>query len=581
MFDTNPKPPGRAGIAPGNEPQRPNEGDWMRVWYIEQIFDPDIHPVKDMPKYVVPYEGEIIIDRPNHRTWVVTHVDKNATWKSTLGPYFFVPEAVGPDYDLFPRHEYGFLQGELALMIDYSVRPPVARVDANATASNAAYGLLYLGNMIGSTGQVISASYSGQDLINDQIGVSPVVYDNLENKTVMGANSFSVKLNAAAMPNGTRCTLVYYDQGGNPIPPTYPVVVQHSAYLRDHQLSKKYVKSIELLSPWFTNSTKPNTMFIPINLALKSVEFRAKVHYSDGSSEEQPVNSFNGNNGFVLHGLDQYKPTTPGQTSDALVLTYVFKENEQAMIAQPGAPKHMSNVYEIVATPAEGAYGPRMYMIPYWDNGSGWKLRHFMTDLDRKYCRDVTAQVVLNEASAAFQGKKYGEEQPLIFNLNMRDVAAMYAPWAFVQETTVTLYNNNTADGRKWDTRHSYGKPPFSNMTVEYWDSTGKSVGRFGGIGSNDDFIAKGYNAIEPLMDPRTEVKPPVPTHFDLVRLDGSAVTAIPIANWGAPPLGNWSLAAGETLFIRWTRKDASGAELQLGVSAAVTKKIANPAGKK
>lgn len=582
MFDTKPNPPGRGGIAPGNEPQRPNEGDLKRVWYIEQIYDPDIHPVNDMPKYIVPYEGELIIDMANHRTWEVAHVDKNATWKSTLIPYWFQTEEPGPEYDLFPKHEYGFLQGELALAIDYSVRPPIARVDSNATAPNAAYALLYLGSLIGDKGQVISASYSGQDLINDQIGVSPVVIDNLENKTIMGANTFSVKLNSTAMPNGTRCTLVYYDQGGMPIPPTYAVTVQHCAYLRDHQLSKKYVKSVELISPWFTNSTKPNTMFIPINLALKAVEFRAKVHYSDGSSSEQPVNSFNGDNGFTLHGLDQYKPTTPGQLSEALVLTYVFKENEQAMIAQPGAPRHMSKAYEIVATPSEGAYGPRIYSYPYWDNAAGWKLRHFLTDLDRKYCRDVTDKVKLNEASPAFQGKKYGEEQPMIFNLNMRDVAAIYAPWAFVQHNTITLYNDSTTEGRKWDTRHSYDRTPFSNMTIEFWDNTGGgSAGRFAGVAGVDDFLNKGYWAFEPLMDPRTEVKGPTPTHFDLVRLDGSAVTNIPIANYLNPALGTWALAAGETLFIRWVRREASGAVLQLGVSAGVTKKIGNPAGKK
>lgn len=581
MFDTKPNPPGSGGIAPGNEPQRPNEGDWKRVWYIEQIYDPDVHPVKDMPKYIVPYEGELIIDTPNHKMWQVSHVDKNATWKSTLVPYFFMHEDPAPEYDLFPKHEYGFLQGELALMIDYTNRPPYARVDANATAPNAAYALLYKGSLIGEKGEVISASYSGMDLINDQIGVSPVVFDNLENKTIMGCNAFSVKKNEAELPNGTRCTLVFYDQGGTPIPPTYPVTVQHSAYLRDHQLSKKYVKSTELLSPWFTISTKPNTMYIPINLALKSVEFRARIHYSDGSSVEQPVNSFNGDNGFVLHGLDQYKPTTPGQRSDALVLTYVFKDNEQAMIAQPGAPKHMSNQYEIVAVPAEGAYSPRMYAYPYWDNAVGWKLRHFLTDLDRKYCRDITDKVVLNEASPVFQGKKFGEEQPMIFNLNMRDVAANYAPWAFVQHTTITLYNNNTAEGRKWDTRHSYGKPPFNNMTIEYWESTGGGTptARFNGVGGVADFLTKGYWAFEPMYDPRTEVKAPEPTHFDLVKLDGTASTAQPIGNYNALKIPGNVLNPGETLFIRWTRREASGAVLQLGVSAAVTKKISNPGG--
>lgn len=575
MFDNKPLPPGQGPIAPGNDPQIRNEGDLKRVWYLDQIYNPDIHPVKDMMKYVIPLEGELVHDTANHRILEVSHVDRYATWKTTFVNYFLLPEKDESDYDLFPSHEYGFLQGELALAIDYSVRPPVARVDSNCVAPNAAYGLLYLGSIIGEKGKIISSTYSGQDFISNKIPVSPVVYDNLENKVIVGADSFSVQLNEAALPNGTRCTLVYYDNAGRPIPPTYPVVVQHCAYLRDHQLDKRYVKSIELISPWFTNSTKPNTMFVPVNLPLTAVEFRARVLYSNGDSEEMPVNSFNGDNGFTLIGTDQYKPTTPGQVSDALVLTYAFKESEQALIAQPGSPNHMSVSYEIVATPSQGAYSPRIYTYPYWDPAVGYKLRHYLTDLDRKYCRDVTDKVTLNEGSPVFEGQKYGEEQPMIFNLNMRDVSPTYEPWAFIQYTTITLFNAALATGRKWDVRHSYNRPAFHNLTMEFVPQTGgNNVAKFADITTDADFLDKGYWAFEPIYDPRQEVKAPTPTHFDLVKVDGTAVTAIPIASWKNPPLASLPVNDGETLYIRWVRRDATGSELQLGVSATMCKKV-------
>lgn len=576
MFDSKPTPPGQSSIVPGNTPKPPNVGDIKNVRYLDQIFDPDVHPVEDMAKYIIPLEGEIVVDVANKRFLEVKHVDRYATWKSTFENWFPLPEKTDSDYDLFPQHEYGFLQGQLALAIDFSVRPPVARVDSNATAPDAAYALLYRGAIISEKGQIISAMYTGQTLVKKEIDVTPVVFDNLENRTIMGATSFSVTQNEAALPNGTRCTLVYYDQGGRPIPPTFPVVVQHCAYLRDHRLDQRYVKSIELISPWFTNSTKPNTLFIPVNLALKSVEFRAVVHYSDGDSEEFPVNSYNGDSGFTLTGVDQYKPTTPGQVSDALVLTYAFKEHEQALIAQPGSPRHMSERYEIVATPSEGAYSPRIYSYPYWDATVGWKLRQFTTDLDRKYCRDVTDITTLNDASPVFQGQLYGEEQPMVFNLNMRDVSAAYEPWSFVQHTTITLYNPATAPGRKWDVRHSYTKPAFANLTVEFNEGvSGAVTAKFAGdVKTQQDFLDKGYWAFEPIFDPRTEVKAPMPTHFDLVRVNGTARTAIPIASWDNLPIADMSLADTETLFIRWTRREATGAELQLGVSAAICKKV-------
>lgn len=575
MFDNKVLPPGAGPISPSNDPQIRNEGDLKRVWYLDQIFNPDIHPLKDIAKYVVPLEGELVHDTANHRILEVSHVDRYATWKTTFVNYFLLPEKDESDYDLFPSHEYGFLQGELALMVDYSVRPPVARVDSNAVAPNAAYGLVYLGAIVGEKGKIISATYTGQDFISNKVPVSPVVYDNLENRVIVGADSFSVQLNEAALPNGTRCTLVYYDTAGRPIPPTYPLVVQQCAYLRDHQLDQRYVKSIELVSPWFTNSTKPNTMFVPVNLPLTAVEFRAIVHYNDGSSEELPVNSYNGNNGFSLIGVDQYKPTTPGQVSDALVLTYAFKEHEQALIAQPGSPRHISVSYEIVATPSQGAYSPRIYTYPYWDPAVGYKLKHYLTDLDRKYCRDVTDIVTLNEASPVFEGKKMGEEQPMIFNLNMRDVSASYEPWAFIQYTTITLYNPTTSPGRKWDVRHSYSRPPFNNMVLEFVpQSGGGALAKFVGATTVQEFLDKGYWVFEPIYDPRQEVKAPAPTHFDLIKQDNTVVTGIPIASWNNVPTSTLGLNNGGTLYIRWVRRDETGAELQLGVSATVTSQV-------
>lgn len=575
-FDKNPFPlSNRGGVVPGNTPQLANKDALSGVWYLPQIFDPDVHPIEDISKYIVPTEGEIVIDTINHVFLEVAHVDRHGTWKTTFKPWEVIHQSQVDEYPLFPRHEYGFLQGELALMIDFSVRPPVARVDANATAPNAAFGHLYLGDPINDT-QIISARYSGVDFIDDQVPVSPVVLDNLENLTIMGADTFSVQRGVKELPNGTRCTLIYKDQAGVPIPPMYPVVVQHCAHLRDHELGKRYVKSIELISPWFTNTALPKTLHIPINLVLKSVEFRARIHYSDGtSSDPLPVNTFNGDNGFTIAGLDQWKPTVPGQSSNALVLTYAFKEHEQAYMAQPGAPRHMSETYTIVATPSEGVYSPRIYSYPYWDPAVGWKLRHFLTDLDRKYCRDVTDVVTLNDASPVFEGRRYGEEQNMIFNLNMRNVSANYEPWSFVQYTTITLYNDAVAEGRKWDVRHSYGKPAFSSMVVEFIPQSGGGVrARFAGVKTVEEFMDKGYWLFEPMMDPRSEVKAPTPTHFDLVRTNNTTRIGIPISEFSALPINEISLANGEGLYIRWVRKELDGNELQLGVSAATCKQV-------
>jgi hypothetical protein len=115
-------------------------------------------------------------------------------------------------------------------------------------------------------------------------------------------------------------------------------------------------------------------------------------------------------------------------------------------------------------------------------------------------------------------------------------------------------------------------------MNLEFWTEVGGvTKSRFGDVTDEASFLDKGYWAFEPMLDPRAEVKAPAATHFDIVRVDGTARTAIPIGEWGNLPIGNMALNNGEGIYIRWTRRDATGSELQLGVSAAVCKKITAP----
>ena len=67
----------------------------------------------------------------------------------------------------------------------------------------------------------------------------------------MTTDSFSVTLNGETLSNGSRCTLVFFDEGGNYIPPYQPVFVQHSAYMANHQVGVRYVmRDRSLHRPW-------------------------------------------------------------------------------------------------------------------------------------------------------------------------------------------------------------------------------------------------------------------------------------------------------------------------------------------
>lgn len=579
IFDGYPKAANPGTVVPGNAPSRPNEYYFKREWYIDQVYDPDKHDVADVwKKYVVPYEGELVKDTVNKKLYIVSHVDVS-TWKSTLVPFEYTTDSGSEtEYPLYPKSEYGMLQGEFPLFVDYSVLPPVCRVSSLAYQSNPAYAKLFYGNIIDeSTGQVISAIYSNKDLVTDKIPVVTVMPAgfNVEQDIIKCADTFSVILPKEKLKNGTRCTLVYFDQNGFPLAPTYSLMTQHCEYLRNHQIAKRYVKTIELISPWFTNSTTPNVLYLPVNLPLVSVEFRARIHYSDGTSETKPVNSYDGRTGFVLHGVDSYKPTSPNQRGN-LTLTYYFANGEESLVAQPGLPDHMSVSYTMIAVNVDGAYSPRLYTFPYWDSKSGYKLKHFLTDLTRKVAIDVTEYVKLNNLSPAFSGNNFGTEQGLIFNLTLSDVANTWNNWTFVQYTTITLYNSAMAEGKKWGLIYSKDSVEWTNMTLEYIPDTNVSQrSQFAGYTSVDDFIEKAYYAFEPSYDVQRELKAPAPTHMKLIRENNTSVT-VPVAGYNNLDMGSMTLNNGETFFIVWINRDKVGNELQLGMSAAVTKKVSN-----
>lgn len=573
IFDGSANPAVPGTVVPGNMPSRPSEYAFKRDWYIDQLFDPDIHDVTDVwQKYIVPYEGELIKDTKNKKLYIVSHVDVS-TWKSTLVPFEFESVAGETElYPLYPDHEYGMLQAEFPLFLDYTVVPPVARVSSMAYQTNPAYALLYYGGF--NKENIISAIYSNKGFEKNEIPCVTVVPPgfNIENDIIKSTDTFSVILPKETLKNGARCTLVYYTQDGEPLSPTYSLMVQHSEYLRDHKLANRYVKSIELVSPWFTNSLTPQTLYVPVNLMLVSIVFMAKITYSDGTSDTVPVNGYDGVSGFTLHGIDTFKPTAPNQKG-SMVLSYKFEEGEEAAIAQPGQPDHMSVEYEIVAVAVDGAYTPRLYIYPYW-TASGFKLKFFLGDLTRKFMIDVSAFVKLNRNSPAFSGTAYGVEQTLTFNLNLSEVSFAFNNWTFTQTVVITLYNEGTSSLRKWDIQNSTMLPAFENLEILYIPQVdGTQRAKFNGFTTVDNFLARAYYGIDPSYSNLREEGPLVPTHMKLIRENGESVT-VPVGSFNNLAMNQFTMNNAETFFIAWIKSDGSGNDLQLGLSAAITRKV-------
>ena len=565
MFDNTPQSTAVGAVA-GTAITTLNSGQRKTVHYIENIFDPDKHPIDDLNKYVVPQENELVFDVDQGMIYRASHVDWQATLKTTLVPWRLVnvDEGNTTEQDWIFGLRGGPLLGEALLSVDYSVRPNVARVDSTIMRPGAAYAKLFLGNDASANGKIISAQYDlSLNLLSNKVPTKLAEIVDRTNESIMTTGAFSVTENEEGLPDGTRAILVFYDEGGNFIPPAQPVMAQHCAYMRDHQVGVKYVTEIKLISPWFTNTSDPDRLMVPINIQLLTVELRAAVYYSDGSSMIYPVNGTK----FSIYGLQEHRPTWPGQATE-VTLTYKLDAGEQKYIASPGSPKHESRSYNLQAGDVVGAYSPKIYSYPQWDTATnGYILKHWLFDLSRKTRTDVTAFVKMNDQSPAFRPTTYGVSQPLIFNLNLRDVSSLYESVVFIQHTAITLFKDVNGPDKRWDVSFSNDMPAMGGKTLVVKNNGVNTTFDISqGLTDQTEWFTQLYWSIKPTYDSRNEAKAPLPTHFDLMD-DTGRKWRFSVSDYNKQNPINIQLQKGKTWFISWINKEASGAELQLGLT--------------
>ena len=569
MFDSIPNTAATGAVA-GAAISPLNTGERKAFHYIENIFDPDKHPPEDLTKYVVPQENELIFDVTNGVVYRAAYVDWQGTLKTKMVPWVFTNSNgdATSEQDWIYGLRGGPLAGEALLSVDYSVRPNVARVDSTIMRPGAAYAKVFLGNDASENGKIISAQYDlSANMTSNKVPCKLAEIVDRTNVSIMTTGSFSVTENAEALPDGTRCWLVFYDEGGNFIPPAQPLMVQHSAYMRDHQIGIKYVKEIELVAPWFTNTMSPERLMVPTNVSITAVEFLAVVHYSDGSvSDPFPVNGER----FSLYGLNEYRPTWPGQEAE-VTLVYKLQPNEQHYLSQPGNPDFKSKVYYVESAAVKGAYSPKIYTFPQWDATiRGYRLQHWLYDLDRKAAVDVSALVKFNDKSEPWRPSAYGVSQNLIFNLNMRDVSALYESVIFVQHTTIVLYKDSITAGKRWDVSFSYDKPFYgAQFATVVNNGANTTFNVSNGYATQAAWLQGLYRAVEPSFNRFDEEEAPNPTHFYMVHEDGRK-WLYSIEDWNKTNVIPLELQRGKTWYLRWVVRDSAGKELQLGSTGVV-----------
>lgn len=559
-------------LAASLKPILPLPNDVIRIWDIRNIYKGPAFIQENGYYAYVPKEGDWVVDRDNG-WFYVAHVGLEGENLSTLVPWEAPSRGGTADDDLILLGDISRYTSEFILCaIDYSQMPPVMTVDnrIQVYGSNAVSAKIFLHNDIGVNGQVVSCQYDNSgNIVSDTVPLELVKFNESRNIAVRVPLPCHCSQNLA---DGETLTFVAYDKNGGPILPAYRLVVQNTAFVRRTELGQKYVKGVQLLSP-FLNSNDPELLEIPVSIrSLASVEFRARVWYSDNSYKDWAVDG----DRMVLNGVREYIPTIVGQQA-SLTLTYFLNDNEQAVSSNPGEKPHVDQNYRIRTTEAIGAYAPKLYGYPVWDAAKAtWKMAMWLYNLDRQMAYEVTDKAELGVNSEPFDPKNYGVVQHLTYAITLSSVDSRWKAYRHVQNLDVVIYGApGSATGTDWTVGFDPGQDPVygPNLSCKITGTSAnaRTVKIDSGIKTYDEWLEQMFYNTRPLRAIASESKAPAPTHFE-VYVDAGHVYRYPVNQWNAALTIGTVLTAGQNVFIKWLKTDAGNIELQLGISALVVK---------
>ena len=360
-------------------------------------------------------------------------------------------------------------------------------------------------------------------------------------------------------------TIVFYSDGGHVVSKRQ-LIIQNSSFIRDVNLSKRYVSHVALVCP-FMSATQDNVINFPLGVTVDSANFEGIVYYTDGSSTKLPIDGTK----FTLIGLDQYISSIPSQPVD-LVLKYKLSSGEVAAGPLTLDGTAVTADYQIQTTDTNNSYKVKLFGYPVWGGESvGYSMNWYLMNLDRNVCYNVTPYVKFSENTGAFDPKKYGYVQRKSVSLNLRDVSQAFKPFIHVQLVDIVLVRQPSGRLTPWTVttevaanRVAYGENLF---VVKNPDTT---LNLTAGITNYADWLKLVYYNTYPIrtyptLDSLDDQNIPKPTHIEL--FVGQNKKVIPVEDWNKSIWMTAEVSVGSTLFFKFIRRIGNN-DIQLSVAA-------------
>lgn len=462
----------------------------------------------------------------------------------------------------------GRISESFRVFLDTSVIPHTLAFDARMKVygTTVKYLKLFRGTVI-ENGEVISRQYNQQgDLLGESIP--------LELVQVEGADNLAIKTPkvghcSVSLPDGEPVTAVMYDDMGG-VRYTAVLLIKNTGWIRSLNSAVKYVTGIELESP-FLSAADDRLLECPVNIPVDAITRRGIVHYSDGSKKTLPIDGTK----FNLFGLQRFVSTILGQ-KQPMTLIYYLSPDEVAYGSVPGETMHMTEDYMATTVKVDGAYSVKLFTYPSWvDAINGYRLTHWLYNLERDEVFDVTSQVELAANSPAFDPLAYGVSQDITFAVDLSKVSSRFKNYRHLQTTRISLLRPGLDNDTNWTVTYDKTQPAYGTSdegvglkaNVEFINSNLWYLTIDNGFGSAEHWLREVYEKTLPLYDQTAEDKPPVPNYFKLVA--GSYEMEAPISMWNHEFTVSNILDAGENVYLQFFRR-TSVTDLQLSTAAMI-----------
>jgi hypothetical protein len=488
----------------------------------------------------------------------------NEIWVPTLKRVTPMPIADQDSEDLL----LGQTNDTFRVFVDKSVLPHRLQVDARCyvNARNASAARVYRGNPINGVEEIVS-------LVLDQAGLPigsliPLQLCVIPNGKNVAQYYVPTAYTTADIKDGEFMYVVLYDATGV-ILSSKALRAVVGSFTTSTDLSLKAVTGIALESPLMSKLV-PDRIEVPLNLTLSSINLTGVITYNSGVPSR--VNVDGGR--FDLMGMSAFVPSQAGEHFK-LTLKYNLASNEVSYLGgKVGANRFITREIDALVVDVDNQLTVKLLPFPYWVSAtSGYRLKWFLLNLDRNIMYDVTTLVEVGTNSAALDPLLYGVKQQLTVALDLSKVNGAWRTWRFVQTVGITLLKAGNLTGTKWKVAFDPNQVPEYGDTLEIRSKVINSnlceIDIKSGFNTLADWLNAFYYNTKPLVNPKMEIAPVVPTH--VIFTDGTSSKQIKVAiadYWNKRFTVNFGVLQNTTWYMKFVKAGASS-DLILSVAGA------------